>query len=87
MFDSLDATHHILTNPAIDHRRDLALCRIQVTAKHFPKNERGSSAYAIGGDYVDQLSWIGGRWLIDAVTLKLFWQRGNRGIMELAVAG
>ncbi|MDD9963085.1 MAG: hypothetical protein OXU70_13440 [Gammaproteobacteria bacterium] len=30
---------------------------------------------------------INGRWLINAVTLKLFWQRGNREIMELAVAG
>lgn len=42
--------------------------------------------YEIGGYYVDQLSRINDRWLINAVTLKLFWQRGNRNIMELAVA-
>ena len=87
LFDGLDATHHVMTNPIIDIQGDAAHCRMHMTAEHFLKNERGSSLYAIGGYYVDQLSRTDGRWLINAVTLKLLWQRGNRDIMELAMAG
>ena len=87
LFDDLDATHHVMTNPIVDVQGDSGQCRMYMTAEHILKNDRGSSAYAIGGYYVDQLSRIDGRWLINAVTLKLFWQRGNRDIMELAVAG
>ena len=87
LFDGLDATHHVMTNPIIDIQGDAAQCRMHMTAEHFLKNERGSSLYAIGGYYVDQLSRTKGRWLINAVTLKLLWQRGNRDIMELAMAG
>ena len=76
-----------MTNPIVDVQGDSAQCRMHMTAAHFLKNDRGSSVYAIGGCYVDQLSRIDGCWLINAVTLKLFWQRGNRDITELAVAG
>jgi SnoaL-like domain len=85
LFDGLDATQHVMTNPLVEVSGSRALCTMYMKAEHFLNNEHGSFDYAIGGYYVDQLSKIDGRWLINAVTLKLFWRRGNRHIMQLAV--
>ena len=86
LFDGLDATQHVMTNPMVDIDGDSARCRMYMKAEHFLRNDMGSFDYAIGGYYTDELTKVEGRWLINAVTLKLFWQRGNRHIMQLAVA-
>ena len=84
LFTGLDATQHVMSNPTVDINGDEAQCRMYMKAEHFLHNEQGSFDYAIGGYYVDRLQKIDGRWSITAVTLKLFWQRGNRHIMQLA---
>lgn len=80
----LDSTQHVMTNPIVDVDGDTATCRMYMKAEHFLQNSQGSFDYAIGGYYLDELVRIDGIWKIRAVTLKLFWQRGNRNIMNLA---
>ena len=80
----LDSTQHVMTNPIVDVDGDNATCRMYMKAEHFLQNSEGSFDYAIGGYYIDELVRLGGHWKIKAVTLKLFWQRGNRNIMNLA---
>ncbi len=101
LFDGLDATQHVMTNPLVDVAGNEAQCLMYMKAEHFlgspnkkpnkkpnqnPNEDTGDDGgYAIGGYYTDLLSKIDGHWRIHAVTLKLFWQRGNRSIMERAV--
>lgn len=84
LMNGLDATQHVMTNPIVDVCGDAAYCRMYMKAEHFLQNAQGSSDYTIGGYYIDQLIRSNESWLINSVTLKLFWQRGNRNIMSLA---
>lgn len=85
LMTGLDSTQHVMTNPIVDVDGDTATCRMYMKAEHFLQNPQGSFDYAIGGYYIDKLVRLDGRWMINAVTLKLFWQRGNRNIMNLAI--
>ena len=84
LMTGLDSTQHVMTNPIVDVEGDAATCRMYMKAEHFLQNSQGSFDYAIGGYYIDELVRLNNRWIIKAVTLKLFWQRGNRNIMNLA---
>lgn len=84
LFTGLDATQHVMSNPMVDINGDRATCKMYMKAEHFLHNKQGSFDFAIGGYYIDQLEKLDNRWLINAVTLKLFWNRGNRHIMSLA---
>jgi len=84
LFTGLDATQHVMSNPMVDIDGDDAVCRMYMKAEHFLRNEQGSFDFALGGYYTDKLRKIDGRWTIHAVTLKVFWNRGNRHIMALA---
>jgi hypothetical protein len=55
-------------------------------AEHFLQNNLGSPEFSLGGYYIDHLEKVNGKWLINAVTLKILWNRGNRQIMSLASA-
>lgn len=85
-FTGLDASQHVMTNPLVEVDGDRARCRMYMTADHYFANDQGGNRYVIGGFYDDRLVRDGDGWLLEAVTLTLFWQRGNRHIMELAAA-
>lgn len=86
LFEGLDATQHSMTNPMVDIAPDgnTARCRMYMQAEHFLRNDQGDSAFALGGYYDDQLVRTPAGWKIAAVTLRVFWNRGNRHIMALA---
>lgn len=84
LFTGLDATQHVMTNPMVEVDGDRARCRMYMKAEHFLRNDQGNVDFALGGYYTDSLVRVADRWLIDGVTLKIFWNRGNRHIMELA---
>jgi len=87
LFDNLDATQHTMTNPLVEVTGDTARCRMYMQAEHFLQNRFGNPDFALGGYYDDQLIRTSGGWKITAVTLNVFWSRGNRHIMEMAVTG
>jgi len=83
LFTGLDATQHVMTNPIVDIENDRATCKMYMKAEHFLHNDLGNVDFALGGYYIDQLEKVEGHWLINAVTLKIFWNRGNRHIMSM----
>ncbi len=85
VFAGLDATQHTMTNPIVDIDGDRATNTMYMQAAHFLNNDLGDREFTIGGYYVDKLVRQNGRWLLQEVTLKVLWSRGNRHIMELAV--
>ncbi len=86
LFTGLDASQHVMTNPMVTVDGDHARCRMYMTADHYFANDQGGDRFVIGGYYDDRLVRTGDAWLLEAVTLTMFWQRGNRQIMELAAA-
>lgn len=84
LFTGLDATQHVMSNPRVEVDGDRATLKMYMKAEHFLMNDQGNVDFALGGYYTDQLVRSGGKWLISAVTLKLFWNRGNRHIMTQA---
>jgi len=84
LLTGLDATQHVMSNPIVDIDGDEAVSKIYMKAEHFLRNDQGSFDFTIGGYYTDRLRRIDSRWTIHAVTLKLFWNRGNRHIMTMA---
>jgi hypothetical protein len=84
LFTGLDASQHVMTNPIVDIDGRRARCRMYMKAEHFLMNDQGDDDFALGGCYVDELVKTSDGWKIEAVTLNVFWNRGNRHIMELA---
>ncbi|MFT7219097.1 MAG: hypothetical protein ACI8Z1_000711 [Candidatus Azotimanducaceae bacterium] len=84
LFTGLDATQHVMSNPRVEVDGDRATLKMYMKAEHFLMSDQGNVDFALGGYYTDQLVRRGGEWLISAVTLKLFWNRGNRQIMTQA---
>lgn len=86
LFTGLDATQHTMSNPLVEVEGERARCRMYMQAEHFLENGQGSDGFVLGGYYDDRLVQTEGGWKIQAVTLNVFWARGNRHIMELAAA-
>ena len=86
LFTGLDSTQHVMSNPIVDIDGERAQCRMYMKAEHFLQNNQGSPDFALGGYYIDQLEKVNGKWLINTVTLKILWNRGNRHIMSMASA-
>lgn len=84
LFTGLQASQHVMTNPIVDVDGETARLRMYMKAEHFLHNDAGSYDFALGGYYDDRLIRVDSGWRIRAVTLKVFWTRGNRHIMELA---
>jgi hypothetical protein len=87
LFDGLDATQHSMSNPIVDldPDGDGARCRVYMQAAHFLDDGRGDEPeFTIGGYYDDHLVRTDDGWRIDAVTLTVWWRRGNDDIMRRA---
>ena len=91
LFTGLDATQHTMSNPVVEIDGAAARCRVYMQAAHFFWRDdleavTGSAdpEFTIGGHYDDRLHLDDGVWRIDAVTLTVWWRRGNERIMRLA---
>ena len=96
LFEGLDATQHTMGNPIVefDDRPGRARCRVYMQAAHFLWRDDLAEAtgsadpeFTIGGFYEDRLVAAADGphgWLIEAVTLTVWWRRGNERIMEVA---
>jgi len=86
LFSGLAATQHSMTNPIVTFDPKGAECRMYMQAEHVHNLRDPDSWYTIGGFYTDHLVRKGGRWLIDSVTLTIFWRRGDPECMVRAAA-
>lgn len=82
LFTGLDATQHSMSNPIVDVGDDTARCRMYMQAAHFLDDVE----FTIGGYYDDTLRRreADHRWVIDSVTLTVWWRRGDPDIMRRA---
>ncbi len=82
LFTGLDATQHSMSNPLVDLEPggDGARCRMYMQAAHF-LNDDPVPEFTIGGYYDDHLVRTDAGWRVDAVTLTVWWRRGNPEIM------
>lgn len=85
LFTGLDATQHSISNPIVDLAADKARCRVYMQAAHFLLDDP-EPEFTIGGFYDDSLIRTNTGWKISAVTLTVWWRRGNADIMERARA-
>ncbi|MEM7094442.1 MAG: nuclear transport factor 2 family protein [Actinomycetota bacterium] len=85
LFDGLDATQHSMSNPLVDVAEGgrAARCRMYMQAAHFLVDDPDPE-FTIGGFYDDHLERNDGMWRITAVTLTVWWRRGNPEIMVAA---
>jgi len=65
---------------------DTATATANVVATHRLTNPVGSPLWTVGGTYHVRLTRTGGRWAIEALTLKVAWTDGNPDIMTRAAA-
>ncbi len=96
LFSGLDATQHSMSNPIVEIDADgrAASCRVYMQAAHFlwrddleRRTGSADSEFTIGGYYDDRLILDEtGSWRIIAVTLTVWWRRGNDAIMSLATS-
>jgi 3-phenylpropionate/cinnamic acid dioxygenase small subunit len=86
LFTGLDATQHTMSNPLVEVDGSRARCRMYMQAAHFFANDLGDAEFTLGGYYDDRLVRTENGWKIEAVTLTVLWNRGNRHIMSLAAA-
>ena len=83
LFTGLDATQHSMSNPLVDVDGDRARCRMYMQAAHF-LNDWPDPEFTIGGYYDDQLVLTDDGWRITAVTLTVWWRRGDEALMAAA---
>ena len=83
LFIGLDATQHSMSNPLVDIDGDSARCRVYMQAAHFLE-DWSAPEFTIGGYYDDSLARIGDGWRITAVTLTVWWRRGDQTLMAEA---
>lgn len=84
LFMGLDSSQHQMSNPLVEIDGDKARCRMYVQAEHFFQTSSGDPDYALGGHYDNTLIKTDKNWLINSVTLNVFWNRGNPDIMNKA---
>ena len=83
LFTGLDATQHSLSNPLVDVTGPTARCRMYMQAAHF-LHDWPEPEFTIGGYYDDELVRSPDGWEITAVTLHVWWRRGDPALMTEA---
>lgn len=84
LFSGLDATQHSMSNPLVDIDGDgTARCRMYMQAAHF-LTDWPQPEFTIGGYYDDRLHRTPDGWKITAVTLTVWWRRGDETLMAEA---
>jgi hypothetical protein len=86
LFEGLDATQHVMSNPQVSIAGNRATCVMYMQAEHLLNGDCGQRWYTIGGYYTDTLDRTANGWKISKVVLTVLWQRGDRGIMAEATA-
>lgn len=82
---AFDATQHVLTNHRVFLNGDEAICVAYMAAHHHFVSDSGErQMHSIGGYYTDRLIRTANGWRIDAVTLTVTWEMGDRSLFQQA---
>lgn len=94
LFPGLSATQHTLHNPQVRIDAQAASARTSMRAEHvlLPADQPpgvvagDAEVFTIAGWYDHRLVRAGGGWLVEAVTLTVTWQQGDREMLTRAAA-
>jgi SnoaL-like protein len=83
---AFDATQHVTGPFVVTIDDDQATAETHVRAYHQITGATGGEIWMVAGHYQVRLHLIGGRWKISGIKLTVFYQEGNRSILEAALA-
>jgi hypothetical protein len=81
-----DATQHVSSNHVITLGGDTATCVSYMMALHYLLEDGQHQMQAIGGYYTNRLVRGPDGWKIHACTLTATWEKGDRGLFQIAQA-
>lgn len=87
LFEGLDATQHVMTNPRVAVDGGSAVCEMYVQAIHVLRRDGSQRTFTIGGYYTDRLVRRDDGWKLSAVRLTVLWSDGDRRVMHDARSG
>ena len=84
LFEGLDATQHVMSNPRVTIDGGTAICEMYVQAIHVLRRNGSQRTFTVGGYYTDRLVRQDERWKLAAVRLTVLWTDGDRHLMQEA---
>jgi SnoaL-like domain len=94
MLSPLDATQHLTGAIDVQHRGSAAIAECNVRGYHICARAAGGSEWMVAGQWLIEMTESGGResggsephdrWLVTRMTLRTFYQTGNRGLLSEA---
>jgi hypothetical protein len=86
MLSPLDATQHVTGAIDVHHRGSVAIAECNVRGYHISARAPGGSEWMVAGQWIIEMTESGGpesaaRWLVTRMTLRTFYQTGNRDLL------
>jgi hypothetical protein len=85
MLSPLDATQHLTGAIDLQRRGTVAVAECNVRGYHVSARAAGGSEWIVAGQWIIEMTGSGGRWLVTRMTLRKFYQTGNRDLLAQAV--
>lgn len=91
MLSPLDATQHLTGAIDVQRRGSVAVAECNVRGYHVSARAAGGSEWMVAGQWIIEMTESGGpesaeRWLVTSMTLRTFYQTGNRDLLAQAAA-
>jgi hypothetical protein len=91
MLSPLDATQHLTGAIDVQLRGSVAIAECNIRGYHISARAPGGSEWMVAGQWIIEMSESserdsGGRWLVTHMTLRTFYQTGNRDLLAQAGA-
>ena len=86
LLSPLDATQHLLGPIDVRLGGNQAVAECHVRGYHVSAKVTGGSEWMVAGQWVIELSEASGGWLVTRMTLRTFYQSGNRDLLRLVAS-
>jgi len=87
LLSPLDATQHLVGPIDVRFGEGQAVAECHVRGYHISAKVTGGSEWMVAGQWIIELSEESGSWLVTKMTLRTFYQSGNRDLLRLVAAG
>jgi hypothetical protein len=86
MLSPLDATQHVTGAIDVQRRDSVAIAECNVRGYHICARAAGGSEWLVAGQWIIEMVAVGDRWLVAHMTLRTFYQTGNRDLLSQAAS-
>ena len=87
LLSPLDATQHLVGPIDVRLSGSQAMAECHVRGYHVSAKVPGDSEWMVAGQWIIELSEESGAWLVTKMTLRTFYQSGNRDLLRLVASG